>query len=236
MESSQAGFGDQCILQVGLSLRKRQQYGIQYHLNIDLHCYGGGFGCLCRALLALLGLWSAQGRWDELKPLQHLRLHGFLSLVSAGAALALVNQRGVSGQDVSMLYWKRWLPQGARLGVGGCAEISCTLALGFLKLAGSFVFPGGEMLPRAGTAATQHSVHQTALYINHVVDDEVETLAHLVNALLVAQRPSMGSRGAHYRASPARQEQCSRWQVWDVLGRDAGRENSISETRWKAGA
>lgn len=61
------------------------------------------------------------------------------------------------------------------------------------------------------------------------------TLAYLVNALLVLQRPSTGSQGAHCRASPARQEQRSWWQVWDVLGGDAGRDNSISKTRQKAG-
>lgn len=55
----------------------------------------------------------------------------FCLLGSAGAVLALVKQRGVSGWDVPMLYWKRWLPQGARLGGGGCAEVSCTLTLGF---------------------------------------------------------------------------------------------------------
>lgn len=65
------------------------------------------------------------------------------------------------------------------------------------------VFPGGEMLPRAGTAAVQHSEHQTAPYISHIVDEQVEILTHLLNALLVLQRSNMGSgsRGAQCRAT-----------------------------------
>lgn len=50
------------------------------------------------------------------------------------------------------------------------------------------VFPGGEMLPRAGTAAMRHCEHQSAPYISHIVDEEVETLTHLVNTLLELQR------------------------------------------------
>lgn len=50
------------------------------------------------------------------------------------------------------------------------------------------------MLPRAAMAAMQHSTRQTAPYISNVVDEEVETLAPLVNALPVPQRPSMGSQ------------------------------------------
>lgn len=42
-----------------------------------------------------------QGCWDELYLLQQLRLPSFLSLVDV--ALALVKQRGVSGEDVPML-------------------------------------------------------------------------------------------------------------------------------------
>lgn len=63
--------------------------------------------------------------------------------------------------------------------------------------------PGGEMLPGAGTAAVKHSEHQTAPYISHIVDEEVETLTHLVNALLVLQRPNVGSgsQGAQCRAT-----------------------------------
>lgn len=68
------------------------------------------------------------------------------------------------------------------------------------------MFPGGELLPRA---AMQHSMHPTVPYLNHVVDEEVETLAHLVNVLLVPQRLSMGSWGAHCRASPARPAACT---------------------------
>lgn len=149
MESSQAGFGDRRVLQVCPG--KRQQCGIQHHLNIDPCCSGGGFDCLCRALLTLLGLWSEQGCRDELEPLQYLQLHSFLSLVSAGAALALVKQRGISGWDVPMLYWKLWLPQGARLGGSSCAEVSCALTLGFLKLAGcSLCFQVGRYFPEQG--------------------------------------------------------------------------------------
>lgn len=64
-----------------LSLGKGQQCGIQHHLHTDPCCSGGGFGCGCRALLTLPVLWSAQGCRDEPELLQHLRLHGFLSLM-----------------------------------------------------------------------------------------------------------------------------------------------------------
>lgn len=65
------------------------------------------------------------------------------------------------------------------------------------------VFPGGEMLLRAGTAAVQHSEHQTAPYISQIVDEEVKTLTHLLNALLVLQKSNMGSGswGAQCRAT-----------------------------------
>lgn len=53
MESSQAEYGGQCVLQVVLPPGKRQQCGIQHHLNVDPHCSGGRFDCLCRALLTL---------------------------------------------------------------------------------------------------------------------------------------------------------------------------------------
>lgn len=45
MESSWAGFGVWCVLQVVLSPGKRQHYGIQHHLNTDPRHSGGGFGC-----------------------------------------------------------------------------------------------------------------------------------------------------------------------------------------------
>lgn len=72
----------------------------------------------------------------------------------------------------------------------------------------------------------QYSVYQTATYVSCVVNEEVETLVHLIIVLLLLQRPRTGSQGTHCRVSPARQE-----QVWNVLGGDAGKENSISETR-----
>lgn len=47
----------------------------------------------------------------------------------------------------------------------------------------------------------KHSEHQTGPYISHVADEEVETLTHLINVLLVLQRPNAGSgsRGAQHR-------------------------------------
>jgi len=90
MESIQAGFGDRCVLQAALSAGKWQQCRIQHHFDIDPRRSGGGFGCLCRALLTLIGLQSARGCWGELWPPQRLRLHSFLSLAGAGAVLALV--------------------------------------------------------------------------------------------------------------------------------------------------
>lgn len=61
MESSWTGFGDRCVLQAVLAPGKTQQHRIWHHLNIDPCCSGGGFGCLCRALLTLPGLRSHRG-------------------------------------------------------------------------------------------------------------------------------------------------------------------------------
>lgn len=49
----------------------------------------------------------------------------------------------------------------------------------------------------------RHSEHQTAPYISHIMDEEVETITHFVNALLVLQRPNVrsGYWGAQCRAT-----------------------------------
>lgn len=99
-----------------------------------------------------------------------------------------MEQRGILLQNVFMLCWKCWLPQGG----GSCAEVSCIHTLHFPNWLE--VFPGGEMLPRAGIAAMKHSEHHAAPYVSHIVDEEVEALTHLVNTLLVQQRPNVGSR------------------------------------------
>ena len=112
------------------------------------------------------------------------------------------------------------------------AEVLCALAFGLLKLAGGSLcfqaLPGTEV-----AAVQQHSMCQTAPYISHVVD--VETLARFVNALLVPQRPSTGSRGAHRRASQAAAAACLVAGL-ACAGWGWGRENGIAETSQKAGA
>lgn len=75
----------------------------------------------------------------------------------------------------------------------------------------------------------KHSEHQTAPYISHTVDEEVETLTHLINVLLVLQRPNVRSGSGMLSAEP----QCT-VASWDVLGGDAGKENSVYKVRHKA--
>lgn len=150
MESSWAGLGDQCVLRVSVYPQgKGNSVGFSFTCMLVLPA----LGCLFRALLTLPELWLAQGCWDEPEPPQHLWLHRFVSLVSAGVLLAVVKQRSISLQDVSMLYWKCWLPQGASLGGGSCAGASCIHTLCFPQLAGGVSRRGDASQSRDSSCA-----------------------------------------------------------------------------------